>query len=94
MQLPTYLQSGLHADLDDLETKVLILMSRNYSDAEIAQVLVTDADAIEQTVDRLFNKLGVTSRLAATVWMMNRRRHQGPASSATLAQPWDGTDID
>lgn len=93
MQVPTYLQDGAHAELNELETKILILLSRNYSNVEIAQVLVTNAETIEGIVSRLLTKLGLTSRLAATVWMMKRRRHQG-GTSAVFDQPWDGSHDD
>ena len=94
MQLPTSLRGEPRAELDDLETKILILMSRNYTDADIAQVLATDAETIECVIHGLFSKLGVSSRLAATVWMMKRRRHDGSVIRDTLGQPWDGSPAD
>ncbi len=54
-------------NLTELESMILILISRDCSDAQIAHILATSTETIECAINGLFSKLGLTSRLAATV---------------------------
>lgn len=63
--------------LTDLESVILVLISKDCSDEQIAHVLATSTETIRTAINDLFTNLGLSSRLAAAVWAIQRRLPNG-----------------
>jgi DNA-binding NarL/FixJ family response regulator len=57
-------------NLTEREVEVLRLVSAGNTNREIARVLVLSGKTVEHHIEHIFNKLGVTSRTAASVFAL------------------------
>lgn len=60
--------SGQEAALTPRETEILKLITRGFSNKEIAEILQISPDTVKTHVKRIFSKLAVTDRTQAAVW--------------------------
>ena len=58
------------ADLSEREVDVLRLLARGLSDKEIARALVLSTRTVHHHVEHIYDKLGISTRAAATLFAM------------------------
>ncbi|HEY1293217.1 MAG TPA: response regulator transcription factor, partial [Chloroflexota bacterium] len=76
MSTPPAPVTSMHADspgrLTSRELEVLRLVAQGQTNREIAEVLVLSPRTVKRHVENIFDKLGVSSRAAATAFALRR----------------------
>ena len=75
------------AMLTGKERVILILISKGSSDKEIGRLLALERYQVSQSAESICSKLGVRSRLAATLWAIKNRLDRRTDNAALTLYP-------